>query len=207
MTEEWVSMAMKGSIAGFLMAAPVGPVALMCLKRTLSGHTFLGFIAGMGATLADVTLALFACFSLHLVGGFLDAYADVLRLMGGTLILVLGMISLRQKPFPQQKTPASSFGAAFFLTLCNPLTIVAFAATFSALGVSLEAPPLNLSFLVVGVFFGASLWWGCLVGVSRLVRQRFGLQDVWRIHQASSLIFILFGGGIITLAALRFFQP
>lgn len=215
MVEEGIVMVLKGAVAGFLIAAPVGPVALICLKRTLTGHTFLALSAGFGAAFADAFLAGIACLGLQAAGELLKNYDVMLRLGGGMFVLILGFISLGQKPSPQRRIQSSlnflsSFLIAFFLTICNPLTIVAFAATFSALGINHTQEyydSLNFIFLVSGVLAGAATWWTFLVGLSRMAKNRFGFEDVWRIHQASGIIFILFGVSILATVIFGFYRP
>src|SRR5690242_18155251 len=133
---------LKGSLIGFLIAAPVGPIGILCIRRTLSGRYLLGLVTGLGAGLADTFYGAVAGFSLASISDFIDEYNVYLRLFGGILLAWLGFYIYKAPPrYNSQETGGGetlfhAFVSAFFLTVSNPVTLLVFAAAFAAVGVS-----------------------------------------------------------------------
>lgn len=176
-----IDVLLRGFGVGLAVAAPVGAMGLLTIRRTLLGGWPVGFATGLGIALADATygLAVAAGFA---VTGLLVSYAGPVRLVGGLLMTWLGVSSLghffrtsRQPDAPASARPVvatsivPAFATAYGLTLSNPATIIAFTGLIAGLGVpSAEGPYL----LVVGVFVGSALWWLILTVVTRLAASR-----------------------------------
>ncbi|MDI9638566.1 LysE family transporter [Kamptonema cortianum] len=150
----------KGLLIGFLIAAPVGPIGILCIRRTLSGRYLLGLATGLGAGVADTFYGAVAGFSLAAISDFIDTYNVFLRLVGGILLAWLGVYIYRAPPRHDdldngsQETLFHGFMSAFFLTISNPVTLLVFAAAFAAVGVSTANDSFAQSLtLVTGVFF------------------------------------------------------
>lgn len=157
---------LKGILIGFIIAAPVGPVGILCVRRTLSGSYALGLLTGLGAGFADTFYGAVAGFSLASIANFINHYNFYLRLFGGILLGWIG-VSILRAPLREKSSNNDmegnllhGFTSAFFLTIANPITLIVFAAVFAVMGVSpIEDSLLQASALVVGVFVGSSAWW------------------------------------------------
>jgi len=182
----------KGIIIGFVIAAPVGPIGILCIRRTLSGRFGLGLITGLGAGVADTVYGAIAGFSLVSIANFINKYDFYLRLFGGLLVAWIGF-SIIRSPFHEDKvengtreTLFHGFTSAFFLTLSNPLTLIVFAAAFAALGVSPMNDSVTQAFgLVGGVFIGASGWWLSLSTIVRLMHHKLSETQLLWINRLS----------------------
>ncbi len=158
---------LKGMAVGFAIAAPVGPINLLCLRRSISDGRRIGFVSGLGAAAADTTYGTIAAVGLTAIMNFLLTYSLWLRGVGGLVLIVLGIGTLRA-PAPRREAAApvhvgrlrDAFASTYFLTLANPMTIVAFTSVFAGLGLGWQTGQLaDALALVAGVFIGSSCWW------------------------------------------------
>ncbi len=186
----------KGLIIGFAMAVPIGPVGIMCIRKTLSEGHARGMIIGLGSATVDSLYGSMAAFGLTFVSDAIISQQFWLRLVGGGLLLFLGIRTFRAKP-NDPKIPVvykgllRSYFSAFFLVLTNPVTIFAFVAVFAAFGLGHTLNIFSASILVIGVFVGSCLWFFILGYVATLFREKLdtkGLQWVNRI--AGTLIIV-----------------
>jgi len=197
-----IEILFKGIGIGFAVAAPVGPIGLLCVKRTLEQGRAMGLATGLGAAAADAGYGVMVAAGLSL-SGVLLAYAQPLQLVGGLLIVWLGLLSLRRyfRPkgvphtarAPKTNRLAVAFGSSFLLTLSNPMTILAFVALISGLGAS-TANTVNTAYvLVAGVFFGSALWWFLLVGITALARSRLPDRAMGWLDLLSGGVLVIWG--------------
>jgi threonine/homoserine/homoserine lactone efflux protein len=193
------SLFLRGLLIGFSIAAPVGPIGVLCIRRTLAYGRVAGLVSGLGAASADSLYGAIAAFGLSLVAGFLISYQDSLKVVGGLYLLYLGyrtLISVPQAEDSELKKEGllHSYVSTFFLTLTNPVTIIAFAAIFTGLGLVGESRDLlSASLTVVGVFLGSALWWFMLsAGVGYLGRKIRPDLLLW-INRISGVVIIIFG--------------
>jgi threonine/homoserine/homoserine lactone efflux protein len=157
----------KGLAFGFVLAATVGPMWVLCFRRTLAQGTFAGFVSGMGIAVADGIYGIIAAFGLTAVSGFLLAQAFWFGWAGAAFLLWLGAKALLAKPVALDAdrpgappgSLAAAFGSTLGLTLANPPTILAFAAIFAGLGLSASASYAAAGIVVAGVFLGSASWW------------------------------------------------
>lgn len=208
----------KGALIGFAIAAPVGPIGILCIRRTLSDGRLAGFVSGLGAAGADTFYGLVAALGLTLIGNFLVAHKDWISLGGGIFLIYLGVLEIRTKPIdptapaPRPMGLVGHFVSTFFWTLANPLTILSFIAIFTGVGVAgpgavepggvgpAERNYPGITALVVGVFSGSALWWLVLSMSVGLFRHHIRGQPMrWPNLIAGSLI-IGFGSYAITTA-------
>lgn len=190
----------KCIISGFFLAAPIGPVNLICLKRTLSEGRLTGLAAGLGAALADAIYAHVAAAGMHVFTDFILRYASLLRWGGGLLIIYLGYRTFRSAAFCREEIRTSPrsllrlVGEVFLLTLTNPFTIFAFFAVFSSFGIAGGITSLTAAALVASaVFLGSSLWWITLTGLVSFFRNRMTDELIAKINRLSGILIILLG--------------
>jgi threonine/homoserine/homoserine lactone efflux protein len=162
----------KGLAIGFAMAVPVGPVGLLCIRRTLNYGLTTGLLSGLGAALADVLFAAVAAAGLASITEFLLGIERQLQLAGGAFLVLLGVWTFfkRQRPPGSTRAGHGAVATAFLLTLTNPMTLLAFLGFFVAFGVTVGGGLLfGVVTLVAGVFLGSALWWSLLcVGIGEL---------------------------------------
>ncbi|WP_319497294.1 LysE family transporter [uncultured Cohaesibacter sp.] len=172
------SVYLQGTLIGLAIAAPVGPIGLLCIRRTLRDGRLIGIATGMGAATADGLYGLITAMGLS-VSGLLVSHGDWMRLGGGLLILYLGVSTFLRGFQPQGHNAASAppahaplkaYGTTFLLTVSNPATIIAFIGMISGLSKGAESGPGAAYWLVLGVFCGSALWWFILVGITSLLR-------------------------------------
>ncbi|HEX4840498.1 MAG TPA: LysE family transporter [Rhabdochlamydiaceae bacterium] len=156
---------LKGIILGFSIAAPVGPIGVLCIRKTLQFGRFSGLCSGLGAAFADSLYAVIAAFGLTVISNFLLAGQFWFRLIGGCFLLYLGWKTFISKPASDSKnvphtTLLNDFISTFFLTITNPMTILSFLAVFAGLGLSsVHGDYFQAGGLVLGVFLGSAAWW------------------------------------------------
>jgi threonine/homoserine/homoserine lactone efflux protein len=203
-----VSVFLRGLIFGLSIAAPVGPIGVLCIRRTLAYGRLTGFASGLGAASADGIYGSIAAFGLTAISDVLIGGQIVLRLVGGLFLLYLGIKTFRSRPTAQEAevktTRRGLFGAyssTLFLTLTNPATIFSFFLIFGSLGLAETGRNYAASALVVlGVVCGSALWWFILSGGVSLLRSRVTPNLLAWINRASGVI--ICGFGVVALASL-----
>jgi threonine/homoserine/homoserine lactone efflux protein len=188
---------LKGIAVGIIIAVPVGPVGVLCVRRTIFAGRLAGLISGLGAATADAIFGFIAAFGLTFVSDWLIGYQYWLRVAGGCYLLFAGGGALLATPEakpdsePDAETLLRDYISTFALTLTNPITILAFLGIFSAVGLSGEAATLGrAAILVLGVWLGSLLWWIAL---------SFGLGLLFRSFEPRHLVWINRGSGFILL--------
>jgi threonine/homoserine/homoserine lactone efflux protein len=195
----------KGVIIGFAIAAPVGPIGVLCIRRTLADGRLPGFVSGLGAATADAGYGAVAAFGLTLITDFLMEGASWLRLIGGAFLLFLGIRTFFARP-AERAAPArggglvGAYASTLFLTLTNPTTILSFAAIFAGLGVGSTNDALSAMLLVLGVFLGSALWWLVLSGTAGLFRAKLSAGGLRWVNRVSGTIIAAFG--VLALSGL-----
>lgn len=197
----------KGIIIGFSIAAPVGPIGILTIDRSLRYGPSAGLATGLGAAAADAVYGCVAGFGLTFISGFLLAWNTPILGIGSLFLCWLGLGFLRN---PQSASPRtgsrfttypSAFFSAFFLTLTNPMTIMAFTAIFAGLGLGMAGENyLAAGMLVSGVFSGSALWWFILAFGTGKLKQRLGDNMLGQISRVAG--FILLGFGVWSISRL-----
>ena len=194
-----MSVFLRGLIIGFSIAAPVGPIGVLCIRRTLAEGRLTGFLSGMGAASADMFYGVVAAFGLTVVQELLIGQSTWLQVVGGVFLLYLGLKTFFSKPSKKAAESRSGglFGAyltTFFLTITNPLTILSFIAIFAGLRLGeIDGNYLSASFMVLGVFLGSATWWLTLsTGVS-LLREKFTPALLTWVNRLAGVIIFVFG--------------
>lgn len=189
----------KGIIAGFVIAAPVGPVGILCAQRTLQRGMAHGVVAGTGAAVADTIFGALAAFGLTFIAEFLLRNEDYLRLAGGFLLLAIGAHSLIKKVKLESAPPtltgtAGDLLSTFMLTITNPITILTFSPVFLFLGAVVSDGDLGGAWtLIVGVFGGSMLWWVMLCTLTGFFRRKMTDNSLRLISRVSGGLIIFFG--------------
>lgn len=196
-----LDMLLRGIALGISIAAPVGPIGVLCIRRTLSDGRVLGFVSGLGAASADALYGCMAAFGLTFLSAFLLSHLFWLRLVGGLFLCYLGLRTIITRPSTPAITPGRKLSRAglsraytttFVLTLTNPMTVLAFVAIFAGLGVGTGGCP-EAGLLVLGVFLGSALWWLLLSGGVSLMRRHLSPVGLGWINRISGLIVLGFG--------------
>jgi threonine/homoserine/homoserine lactone efflux protein len=193
------SLFIKGCVIGISIAAPVGPIGVLCINRTLKTGLMAGLSTGLGAALADAVYGCIAGFGLVAVSQFLLAQQMWIRLIGGAFLLYLGIKTFASSTSPkeipdQAKTLWRDFTSTFFLTLTNPMTIISFIAIYASLGVvEANANYQEALIVVIGVFAGSLLWWLLLSTSINLIRHKLSKDILIWINRFSGLILFAFG--------------
>lgn len=194
-----VSFLLRGIVIGFSIAAPVGPIGVLCIRRTLAEGRLAGLVSGLGAASADAVYGLIAAFGLTFVSSFLVSEGVWLRLIGGIFLCYLGFKTFLTKPAHEAAKAKGTglFGAytsTFFLTLTNPMTILSFATIFAGLDIaSKDGSYVAAGVLVLGVFLGSALWWLFLCSGINWFRSRFNLRGLKWVNRITGVIIMAFG--------------
>ena len=194
-----ISFLLRGFIIGFSIAAPVGPIGVLCIRRTLAEGRASGFISGLGAATADAVYGCIAGFGLTFISSLLISQRIWFRLVGGAFLCYLGFKTFLTRPAEQGASVkeyglAGAYASTFFLTLANPMTILSFAAIFAGLGVgSVSGNYVFAGLLVSGVFIGSAMWWLILSGIVGMIRTKFNSSGLRWINIISGIIITGFG--------------
>jgi len=200
---EWLFL--KGLGFGLLLAAPVGPIGVLAVRRSLADGFLPGVTGGLGTATADAFYAAVAAFGLTAVSAFLVAQQDAMRLLGGAFLIWLGFAAFRrgavQAVAAERRMGAGLVGiylSTFALTIANPATILTFLALFAGLGIVQASGGASAGgILVTGVFLGSLLWWVFLCGVVSLVRARVTPEAMIWINRISGIILAGFGAAAL----------
>ncbi len=191
----------KGLLLGLAIAAPVGPIGVLCIRRTLAEGWLTGFLTGLGAATADGFYGGVAAFGLTAISGTLVAEQGIIRVAGGLLLCYLGARTLLAKPAMEAASArhgrglAGAYATTVGLTLTNPATIISFATVFAALGLAgavgntFAAPAL----LTLGVLLGSACWWLLLSGGVSVLRYRLTSGALRWVNRLSGIVLLGFG--------------
>lgn len=199
-------------LAGLAIAAPVGPIGIICIKRTLDHGFARGFASGLGAAIADGCYGLIAAISMTSAMALISPHATLMNIMAALLLFKIGSDIFRSTPEEGESetsnsartaknagfSDASNLLAAFFstliLTFLNPMTIMSFVAIFAAIGVKeFQAARESTFIIVLGVFLGSLIWWLFLCALVARARARLSDNSIGRINKISGGAVIFFG--------------
>jgi len=195
-----MSLFVKGMIVGFCLAAPVGPIAAICVQRTIAKRWISGVVSGLGAAAADAVYGAVAAFGATMVSEFLITEHEWLQRVGGVILLVLGLRLLLMRPIEREASTSNGRGltgdflSTFVLTLTNPMTFVAFAAIFATMGIgAVRGRPMLTIELVGGVFAGSGAWWIILCAGAWALRRHFDFKRLVLVNRATGVFVIAVG--------------
>lgn len=203
-----VSLILKGLITGVVVSAPMGPVGVLCVQRTLNKGRWFGFVTGLGAALSDIIYALITAFGLSFVLGLLEKGHNMmlLQLLGGVMLLLFGLYTYRSNPNKNIRPVSTNkgslwknFATAFLVTFSNPLIIFLFLGLFARFNFVNNEQPLWMDLLGYAcILSGAVCWWFGLTFFIDKVKNRFKPGGIWLINRiigavvmAASLISVI----------------
>jgi len=204
---------LKGMLVGLVIAIPVGPVGILCVRRTIFHGRLAGFVSGLGAASADAVFGIIAGFGITFVADLLLGYQGWLRLGGAGFLLYIGISAVTADPFKptqSQRDPeglVADYASAFALTITNPITILAFVAIFAAIGFNGRAATLGrAAIMVLGVWLGSLLWWAGLAFAAGMVRLSFDRNHLVWINRGSGGILVFCGAVLLGSVLLQHFR-
>ena len=203
-----LSFLLRGLVIGFSIAAPVGPIGVLCIRRTLADGRAAGLVSGLGAASADACYGFIAAFGLTFISNFLIDQKLWLQLFGGAFLCYLGIRTFLAQPATQAQLTSTesrgllaSYSSTLLLTLTNPMTILSFVGIFIALGLaSASGNYATAAILVIGVFLGSASWWLLLSGGVSLLRSRIDSRALGWVNRISGVVITAFG--VAALASL-----
>ena len=197
----------KGVIFGLIVTAPLGPLGILCIQRTINRGWISGLITGVAAAFADIMYAIIAGFGVSVIANFLDENQLTIRIVGGIIVAILGVriyMSNPAKQFRRQKTQKrtyiSDFVSGFLITITNPIVIVFFGAAFASLGLDEAESGKSVILTILGVFMGAVGWWIGLTVLVNIFRDKINLRKLWWINKITGVFVAIFGLVIIASA-------
>jgi threonine/homoserine/homoserine lactone efflux protein len=202
-----LALPFRGVLIGLTIAAAVGPITLLVIRRTIDHGGAYGLASGLGVATADATYAGIAAFGLTAITSVLVANHAILGLVGGVVIVVLGIRILRSQPTGPATTGerpglGGAFASIYGLTMTNPLTIILYAGVFAGIGLSVGASFADAGVLTLSVWLGSGLWWVVLCSIVAWLRGRVSPMALLWVNRASGAALAVFGA-LAVISALR----
>ncbi len=197
---------LRGLIIGFTIAAAVGPISLLTIRRTIAHGQLYGLVSGLGVATADATYAGIAAFGLTAVMGVLVSGRFLLGVVGGAIIVLLGIRTILSRPGEvaidaERPGLPGAYLSIFALTMTNPMTILSFAAVFAGLGLVVGNSLLDALVLTLAVLVGSSLWWVVLTSIVGWLRLRVSTTALLWVNRISGAVLVAFG--IVAILAVQ----
>jgi threonine/homoserine/homoserine lactone efflux protein len=208
----------SGIVIGLIVAVPIGPVNLICIRRTLAFGPLNGFVSGLGASVGDTVFAIVTGFGLTVVAQWIKGYTSIIELVGAAMLIYFGVHTFFAKV--QARLPDSlaskekgrsslyrAMASTFALTITNPATLLGFTALFAGLGGLAGGHPsiINASFVVIGVAAGSTLWWLVLTTIVGLLHHSIDDHTMSVINKCSGVAVGGFGVAVLVNLAQKFF--
>jgi len=193
-----LELPIRGVAAGLIIAAPVGPVSVLCIQRALKKGWKSGILSGLGAALGDTLYGALAGFCMSLVIQFLIREQSWIRLVGGILLMAIGVTYYSRPPLPLQagednSSANSDLVSTFLLTMTNPTTALSFLAVLATLGLGRQRALWQASLLVLGIFCGSMTWWTILTSAVNLLRSTITDRTMRWINRVAGIAIGAFG--------------
>ena len=184
----------KGIVIGVIASAPMGPVGILCIQRTLNKGRWYGFVTGIGAACSDIVYALFTGLGMSFV---MNKF--YLQIFGGLMLLVFGIYCFKSNPMKNMHKSSNKQGTllhngitAFLVTLSNPLIVFLFMATFAQFAFVVPDMPLEMGVGYLSIIFGALLWWFGLTWLIDKIRGKFDTNGILIINKVIGSVVIIF---------------
>ena len=198
----------KGFLIGILVSAPMGPIGLLCVQRTLNKGRWHGFFTGLGAACSDIFYAMLTWFGMGIVIDFIQSNQEILQMAGGILMLFFGIYIYRSKPSTNLHKPPTAPKnyfqdalTAFGLTLSNPVIIFIFIALFARFNFLIEGKAFSILLGLSSIAIGAVFWWLLITFLVDKVRTNFNVRGLWIMNRIVGVVIILIavGGTFVAL--------
>lgn len=194
----------EGFIIGIAVSVPLGPLGMLCIKRTVNKNWKSGFLSGLGIAASDVIYAIVAGFSLTIIINFIRSYENYFKILGASMVVLLGLYIFFSNPAKdiqkyQRKGTSyvQDFLTAFLLTVTNPLSVFVFVAIFTSYSLVLELSQLFEALLIIGgIFIGGATWWFILTGLANLFKHKLTISTLWWANKIIGLSVILIAVGL-----------
>lgn len=194
----------EGFIIGIAVSVPLGPLGMLCIKRTVNKNWKSGFLSGLGIAASDVIYAIVAGFSLTIIINFIRSYENYFKILGASMVVLLGLYIFFSNPAKdiqkyQRKGTSyvQDFLTAFLLTVTNPLSVFVFIAIFTSYSLVLELSQLFEALLIIGgIFIGGATWWFILTGLANLFKHKLTISTLWWANKIIGLSVILIAVGL-----------
>jgi len=212
LSQAWVLV--KGGGIGFLVAAPVGPIAMLCIRTTLERGRLAGISAGLGAAVADTIFAAIGAYGISFIGAALASNESWFKLIGGLFLIAFGIHLGRKRPNiadeDNREVPKglfADFAMTLVLTLANPTTILSFVGLFAGVSGLRGFEFITIPALLLGVFVGSAAWWLILSGIVSLIRHKIDAVTMLWINRGSGAAIVAFGLFTLIEPLQAFAQP
>lgn len=211
-----LDLVIKGLVIGVVVSAPMGPVGVLCIQRTLNKGRWYGFITGIGAAFSDIVYALITGFGMSFVVDFIENKTNMfyLQLIGSVMLFLFGLYTYRSNPMQSIRPTSKNKGTlihnlvtAFFVTFSNPLIMFLFVALYARFTFVVPDHLLQQSLGYVSIFIGAMVWWFSLAYFISKVRTRFDVKGIWILNRVIGGIVMIASiiGIVVTLTGLSFY--
>lgn len=195
-----IEIILTGILIGICVSAPVGPLGVLCIQRTLSRGKLHGFMTGLGATTSDIIYALLVSLGMSFILDFINTHQFLIQLIGSIIILLFGLHLFLKKPknqLPDIKTPRSKgdlisdYLSAFALCFSNPLIMFLFIGLFARFQIIESGNITNNIVAFISILIGATIWWILLTLIVGYFKSKFKLRELWIINKITGSIIIL----------------
>jgi len=190
---------LKGFLIGFSLPIPIGPVGILCRRRTLTSGRLFGFLTGLSAAISDMVYSIVAAYGITLVADFITENQHEIRVVGGIVLLILGYRMFRPAPVKEvavkpAAAPALAFFSTFLVTFTNPMALFAFAAVFALVGIQdLVYNQTAAALFVAGIFIGSLGWFALLTFLTHRFKERITTRGLAIVNKGTSTGMIIFG--------------
>lgn len=191
----------KGLLIGLIFGIPIGAVGTLTMQRTINYNSKLGFITGLGSSVADMIYAVIGVFGITIISDFLLEYQAIINIIGSIFILILGITTIRKKIEMQKEEKrqniSKTFLSSFIIGITNPATIITFIFAFTYFNLMEQVTLINGILLVLGVLLGTIIWWTILVIISNKIKKNINEKRLKNVNKIFGILLILFSVIII----------
>lgn len=205
--------ALRGILIGILVSAPMGPIGVLCIQRTLNRGRTSGLFTGIGASISDLIYAILTGFGISMIIDFIESYELLIQIFGSIVLACFGLYTYRQNPAkninlkkPNATNHVQDMVSAFFLTLSNPLILFLFIGLFARFNFFLPESQFH-DYITgyVSIIIGATLWWLTITYFVNKVRSKFNLRSLWIINRCIGTIIMLMSAFGFISGVIEFF--
>lgn len=194
-----LDLLVKGIIVGVVVSAPLGPVGVLCIQRTLNKGRWYGFVTGLGAALSDICYALITGYGMSFMDELILKHQMFLQVVGSIMLLAFGIYTFRSNPVKSLRPTSNNRGSllhnfvtAFFVTLSNPLIVFLFIGLFARFSFVMPGSPLGFQLVgYLAIILGALIWWFSITYFVNKVRTRFNVRGIWILNRIIGVVVVI----------------